>query len=243
MYLLTNPHDPAASWTHPHFVSLSMCHCYHPSPCPHHLVHLAKPSCPRSVPMNTQITHPHRFKPATTMHTLPCHPAPLLKISPLLYPFPFCIADKHNFPFDFPFLLNQQSKHKHCQHFDLMPAATPLVTTPPLLSNLNIETLFVYITMQDCCQLTLSLIFLEVLLTIICSILVLLLPPQCINTIAQPHIKAGNCSPFSSLSLSCVWLSWFLPIWPLCNNAACCRPTTPHTVPYVSFFIKEANYL
>ena len=83
----------------------------------------------------------------------------------------------YNFPFDFPFLLNRQSKHKHRRHFDLVPAAVPLVTMPPLLSNLNIEMFFVYIAVRDCRQLTLSLIFLEVLLTIICSVLVLLLPP------------------------------------------------------------------
>ena len=204
-----------------------MCRRYHPSPRPHCLVCLAKPLCPRSVPMNTWIAHPCRFKPATTMHASPCHPTPLSKISPLLYPFPFCIADMHNFPFDFPFLLNRRSKHKHRQCFDLVPTATPLVTTPPLLSNLNIETFFVYIAMWDCHQLTLSLIFLEVLLTIIHSVLVLSLPPQCINTITWPCIKAGNRSPFSSLSFSCVTFSVSFHLTPL---QQCCSLSTDDTV-------------
>jgi len=203
-----------------------MCRRYHPSPRPHRLVRLAKPLCPRSVPMNTRIAHPRRFKPATTTHASPCHPAPLSKISPLLYPFPFCIADMHNFPFDFPFLLNRRSKHKHRRCFDLVPAAAPLVTTPPLLSNLNIETFFVYIAVRDCRRLTLSLIFLEVLLTIIHSVLVLSLPPRRINTIARPRIKAGNRGPFSSLSFSCVTFSVSSRLTPL---QQCCSLSTDDT--------------
>jgi len=206
-----------------------MCCRYHLSPCPHRLVCLAKPLCPRSVPMNTRIAHPRRFKPATTMHASPCHPAPLLKISLLLYPFPFCIADMHNFPFDFPFLLNQRSKHKHRRCFDLVPAAAPLITMPPLLSNLNIEMFFVYIAVRDCCQLTLSLIFLEVLLTIIHSVLVLSLPPRCINTIAWPCIKAGNHSPFSSLSFSCVTFSVSSHLTPLRQRCSLSTDDTAHS--------------